>query len=322
MIDRIFAALMAIGALSLGGCATPPGDDAVPALKVTAPSGESSVIIGSVHVGVEGLREPDVNVLFKNARVYVTESVPDDGPKAEPRKLRMGMLKDNQLVRARWASGLTPVELQTFEERLACNLGAALPPKVSASEAAFIMLSMGDPVSALEVAVRRCAPSGIVSRDALLAEAAAARGLSTVGLERPIDVEAQRLSVSDDVYAELLKMALRPSNELDMQRLVDALNLADYDAILQVMTAPVPAEMARQYLDPMLNERNRAWMGRLTEILKTGGAVINVGAGHLGGAQGLVALLRGGGYTVDAVYLPARKPGDQAGSTSIKAAAR
>jgi uncharacterized protein YbaP (TraB family) len=295
---------LAITALLSGGCKTRPAGDEVQALKVTSPAGKSSTLIGSVHAGVEGLREPDVDVLFKCARIYVIENVPGDGPAPEPRKLRYGLVNDKQLLHARWASGLSPIEVQTFERRVQCNAGAALPPNLSASQATLIALSMGDPVSALEIAVRRCSPPGVISRDALLAQAAAAKGLATVGLERPIDVEARRLSVSEDTYAHLLKAALRPGNDVDMQRLVQSLNGADYDQILEVMKAPVPAADAKHYREVMLDDRNHAWMERLRKLVNAGDAVINVGAGHLGGESGLIALLKTDGYTVEPLPLP------------------
>jgi hypothetical protein len=39
-------------------CTLPPTPAGVLALSVTAPNGQSSVLIGSAHVGVEGLLEP------------------------------------------------------------------------------------------------------------------------------------------------------------------------------------------------------------------------------------------------------------------------
>lgn len=304
MRKTLTTAAMAVAVL-LSACASTQSKNDVPALRITSPGGRSSTLIGSAHSAVEGLREPDVEALFKDARIYVVEGVPGDGPEPEPRRPRFGMLKNGQLVRARWASALTPEEVQTFATRLQCNPKAKLAPGTDVAKASHRLLSMGDPVSALGIAVLRCAPPGTVSRDDLLARAAAERGLATVGLERAVDVEAKRFSIDEDTYAHLLKAALQPGNEVDMERLAVALNNAEYDEILSIMAAPVPASAAQRYRDVMVDERNVEWMSRLRPLLEEGGAVINVGAAHLGGTNGLIALLESRGYAVEAMLVPA-----------------
>lgn len=59
---------------------------------------------------------------------------------------------------------------------------------------------------------------------------------------------------------------------------------------------------AQQYpdlMDAFLVKRNRAWLPPLVAVLESGGrAMVLVGAGHLGGPEGLIALLEGKGYRV------------------------
>jgi uncharacterized protein YbaP (TraB family) len=43
-------------------------------------------------------------------------------------------------------------------------------------------------------------------------------------------------------------------------------------------------------------DRNRDWIPKLEEILAAGGAFIAVGADHLTGGRGVIALLAGRGY--------------------------
>jgi uncharacterized protein YbaP (TraB family) len=54
-------------------------------------------------------------------------------------------------------------------------------------------------------------------------------------------------------------------------------------------------------MDYMLKERNEAWIKVLPGLMKSGSQFIAVGAGHLLGADGLIALLRKEGYTVKPV---------------------
>lgn len=60
-------------------------------------------------------------------------------------------------------------------------------------------------------------------------------------------------------------------------------------------------ELTDQYL---LDFRNRRFLDRLADPLDQGGAFVAIGAAHLPGETGMVALLRGAGYTVTRVPLP------------------
>lgn len=51
----------------------------------------------------------------------------------------------------------------------------------------------------------------------------------------------------------------------------------------------------------LLGNRNRKWIPKIEEYIKSGPSFIAVGAGHLGGDQGVINLLRRKGYTLKAV---------------------
>ena len=53
--------------------------------------------------------------------------------------------------------------------------------------------------------------------------------------------------------------------------------------------------------DMFLNNRNDMWVKKIPEILKSGSSLIAVGVRHLVGKDGLIALLRKEGYTVEPV---------------------
>ncbi len=50
--------------------------------------------------------------------------------------------------------------------------------------------------------------------------------------------------------------------------------------------------------DILLDNRNRNWVGQLKTIMKQAAVFVAVGAGHLPGKTGLIALLRKEGYTL------------------------
>jgi uncharacterized protein YbaP (TraB family) len=73
----------------------------------------------------------------------------------------------------------------------------------------------------------------------------------------------------------------------------------DVDA-LGVMMESFPEELTGN-MDHMLKNRNVNWIKVLPALMKSGSQFIAVGAGHLPGSDGLIALLRKEGYTVTPV---------------------
>jgi uncharacterized protein YbaP (TraB family) len=54
------------------------------------------------------------------------------------------------------------------------------------------------------------------------------------------------------------------------------------------------------FADRIITARNRRWIPKIEEFIKSGQTYFVVaGAGHMGGSEGVVALLRGRGYTVE-----------------------
>ncbi|GAA4331424.1 TraB/GumN family protein [Flaviaesturariibacter amylovorans] len=54
-----------------------------------------------------------------------------------------------------------------------------------------------------------------------------------------------------------------------------------------------------QYMDLLLYRRNATWVTKLQELMPGKSLVVAVGAGHLPGDKGVIALLRAAGYTVE-----------------------
>jgi uncharacterized protein YbaP (TraB family) len=68
------------------------------------------------------------------------------------------------------------------------------------------------------------------------------------------------------------------------------------DKIENILNNPAYGSTDNQ--DVLLDNRNRNWVLQLQEIMKNGSAFIAVGAGHLVGKNGLIALLKAEGFTV------------------------
>ena len=87
-----------------------------------------------------------------------------------------------------------------------------------------------------------------------------------------------------------------------------ASNKKDFDTMMNVYKSQRVGEIENLFSksesgmeahqDILLDNRNKNWVAQLEIIMKTANVFVAVGAGHLVGNQGLIALLRKEGYTV------------------------
>ena len=84
------------------------------------------------------------------------------------------------------------------------------------------------------------------------------------------------------------------------KQLHDAYRAQDLAAIEEIVfDTEVGMDVAD--MDRLSYERNRKWMDKITQTLPVQRVLVAVGAAHLVGEQGLIALLRAQGYTVEPV---------------------
>ena len=87
----------------------------------------------------------------------------------------------------------------------------------------------------------------------------------------------------------------RSKAENEWKQLNQKFQQGNIDSIFQYVSAS--EEMAYD-LNKLLINRNKNWVEKLPVMMKKQSLFIAVGAGHLGGPNGVVALLRQSGYTV------------------------
>lgn len=108
-------------------------------------------------------------------------------------------------------------------------------------------------------------------------------------------------SIFDSIpYAEQAKDLLEsidsiPQQKIEMDKMTKNYLTQNLDS-LNDMTTTDPSMV--KYMDLMLYGRNRNWAKQFDVIAKEKKTLFAVGAGHLGGEKGILALLRAKGYTV------------------------
>ena len=303
-VGRFITTVLALG----GATSFATGvDEGVPALKVIATNGAENLLVGSMHIPFEGLGQPSPTILRGKKRLVIESSV-TAGP--QPQKLDIqdilapnaleDLKRTGKLGRAPWATQLSAEQVAELRKNASCMSAQA------DSMAVDMMLAMKSAANAATLAYWPCSTTGQRSRDEIFNQAAATYELPIVTLETQAAVDKRRKAVPSRIYEEQLREAFTEQTRRNYSKIVSALNTGNYAAVADTMNSgyatPMDAALVQKI---MVDDRNLAWMPTLEHYFSEGNAVVLVGAGHLPGSHGLVALLQKVGYRVTPVSLPA-----------------
>ena len=262
----------------------------------------ASYLLGTVHV-----TDPRVTALSAAAKsalaaaksvvLEVADFSPEATAGAISRAAPLILYADGKRLDAQ----LTPAEFATVRSTLSAagmpvEVGALFKPWI-----VYMILSVSD-------CERRKVQEGNLVLDMRIAEQARARGIPISGLESIDDQLAAMSAVPDDQQLQVLRATLKYAKRTD-----DLLETVLQLYLSRRMGAAVPFQMAlavKAGVDPgplvayqreLVVRRNHNMHRALLPMLDQGGVFVAVGALHLVGAEGLVALLRGSGYRVTAI---------------------
>lgn len=297
------ATVVLVLAATIGAASAGSAEPTMPAIQITAPNGAVSTMIGTMHVGYPGLRQPDPAIV-QRARVLVVEHGLDESPSQDDLAPAPFAELDwsGPLPRAHWAKDIDDRQL----ERLRTNLQCVTDRQITREHIALLLTTRVPRLLAMFAFVPR---NRLPSRDAILLQGAKARGIEVVPLETPQAIADRRRAIPDHIYGQQLRYGLNADLDTLYRQLVRALNSGDYDAIAAIVAAThASATDAATVHRILIRERNAAWMPRLTAELNKGNAVVAIGAAHLPGTDGLLALLTRAGYRVQRTQVPGSAP--------------
>lgn len=155
---------------------------------------------------------------------------------------------------------------------------------------------------------RRRLSDGQLVLDMQIADRARQLGIPINGVETTAQQLAALAAIPDDEQVGILRsnIALMDENENLIETMVQLYLTRRVGALwdLQIALAEkagVPATSFASFEQKIIVDRNRRMRDRSLYYLEKGGAFIAVGALHLPGKTGLVALLREAGYTLTAI---------------------
>jgi len=262
----------------------------------------ASWLLGTVHLADERVAKlsPAVAKALDGARAVALE-IADLSPAALSKVLAGATSLLTYTDGRRLDGALAPDDFA----KVKTVLGTSGVPAEAAAEFRPWIVYMLLSVSACE---RRRTEAGALVLDMRVAEAARAHGLKVIGLETIEDQLGAMAAVPDDQQLEMLRATLKYTDRAD-----DLMETVLQLYLKRGMGAAWPFEMALARaagIDPaplaavqekLITQRNLAMATAAKPLLAAGGAFIAVGALHLVGDDGLVALLRKDGYTLSPV---------------------
>jgi uncharacterized protein YbaP (TraB family) len=299
LFEHFIAAVALLTALPHAGA-----DTGVPAFHIIAPNGEMSTVIGTMHVAYPALLQPSPD-LFDGAKVFVIEhSTANDridwtlAP--EVRSAQASKLD----IRANWARTVTDAQIENVRFNLSCVAAKAVPKDFLVE-----LLKLSSARTWASLAFFPCAPLGMRSRDSLLEHTAQERNIPIEALETTEQINARRAAIPERLHIESFEYAAGIDLHRFYEDLSGALNRGDFDHVAHLIDASYSsADDAALFRRTMIDERNAEWLPALKHAFDQGHAVIGVGAAHLPGERGILALLAKDGYNVTSIRLAAQAP--------------
>lgn len=270
--------------------------------KIERPGLAPSYLFGTVHLTDTRVRDisPQTRAALRSAKAVLLETS-DISPESTAAAL-VAAAKT-----AVYADGRTLDRLLTKEEfkKVQQTIDRAGVPAASARVYRPWMISMMLSGSNCE---RRRIRAGEPVLDMALAQEARIHGIPITGLETAEEQIRTLASVPEDQQLDMLRANLAIIDETDnlMETMVQLYLERRIGAVWELQmalaeTAGIPTTAFDGFRQAVIVDRNIKMYETARSYFETGGTFMAVGALHLPGEDGLVALLRNAGYTVTPV---------------------
>lgn len=260
--------------------------------KATSKNGGVVYLVGSIHVLTPDFYplNPVLETAFKDSDLLVEEVDMAEmlDPAAQLKVLSRGMLPGDQSL----DKLLSPSTLALVKKATG-DLGAAGGPLMR-----FKPWMLAIALQGLELQKAGYDPE--LGLDKHFYDQAKAAGKAVQGLE----TADYQISVFDSMTMEQQdRMLAQTLKELETElasvgKLADAWKSGDAPTVERIVQSELKSEPQMYQL--LLVDRNQAWLPKIEALFARGGhALVVVGAAHLVGPDGVIAMLRAKGYTVE-----------------------
>jgi uncharacterized protein YbaP (TraB family) len=258
--------------------------------RATGPRG-AIYLVGSVHVLSRDFYplSPTLETAYKESDLLVEEiDLGEGGPGAQMQMITRGMLPSSTSLQ----KVLTPATFALLDKHLTAAGIPSQPMQLLKPWMVALMLE------ALEWQKAGLDPENGLDKhfyDRALADHKTVQGLETIDYQIS-RFDEMAMADQDHLLAETLKDV--DTEQAEMGKLMTAWRTGDVPTVEGIVLSSLKSDP--KLYQRLLVERNRNWLPKLEALFnRNGKALVVVGAAHLVGPDGLVAMLKAKGYTVD-----------------------
>lgn len=250
---------------------------------------QPSYLYGTIHIiGTKDFLMSDATQAAFAASEQLALELDMDDPSMAMAMMQGGMMKDNKTL-----ADLVSEEEYTLVRQFLID-SAGLP------ENALGMMERMQPMLLASVFYPHMLDGQMKSYEQEFVSMAQQDSIEVLGLET---VQTQLSMVEQIPYDEQAEMVVSFATDYETEKkriedLIATYVAQDLDGLYELVAQ---SEDMVEYQEFMLDERNRKWIETMSTLAKEKPTFFAVGAGHLWGEQGVIALLRKAGYTVEPV---------------------
>jgi uncharacterized protein YbaP (TraB family) len=156
------------------------------------------------------------------------------------------------------------------------------------------------PINLLQLPTMKALQEHAVSVDLALMKFADEKGIVKSELET-VAFQLELLNdLPDSVMAEMILSAMRQSKDSDQlqAKLLHLYQTQDIEGLANLLNE---SDETSAFLDDLIGKRNNKWLPKIIEKSKNKSCFVAVGAGHLGGKDGLISLFQQAGFIVSPI---------------------
>ena len=207
-----------------------------------------------------------------------------------------------------------PNIMQTMQQKMMLPEGKTIRDMMSEADyqllSQFFQDSLKMPIQAVErfspialysVLAMQMLPCQPGSYEASLMQLAQENEQEVIGLETIDEQMAAFNRISEEEQVNYLTEVIEEYDESrrEFEQLIEAYQSQNADELYQLSQESM--EDAEGMIQHLLVDRNEAWVPKMAEMMQEQPTFFAVGAGHLGGEQGVLKLLEEAGYTVEMI---------------------
>jgi uncharacterized protein YbaP (TraB family) len=246
-----------------------------------------SYLFGTIHITCDATLSDKVKKALDNTEQLCLELDMDDAS-MQGQMMNSMMMKDGETMK----SLASDEDFKIVDAFLTNNVGYSA-----------LMLNPIKPFMVTAMLYPKMLGCEMQSVETELMAIAKAQNEEVIGLE----TVAEQLAVFDAIpYKEQMNelvITAKDNMQRDKTELTEMMALYKTENVeaMVAFTEKSPNVMTSKYSDILLKNRNQNWISRMTTISLTKPTFFGVGAAHLGGKEGVIALLRKAGFKVEAV---------------------